>query len=282
MVSFTHMTATDVRAVVDFMARYPELAFERWEDESLLTRTIAAHPGRSLVARLDGSGDIVGALIGGVFCGRATISHVGMLPEYRRLRHGRRLVAHALSSYRDAGAKRCHILVTVDNIPGRKFWRDTMQFAPPEELVTLELDVPGDAGSRSPSIESLNTRNADEVRELFAAHAPDELSHVESLLQISQLNGRSTGACFLTRSGGSITGASVVGSYGVRGVLHRVVHTNGSSSARGLVNAALSWLRDHHVLRVHAFVGKNGDPQLPLLTDAGFTDRSYEMMEIAL
>lgn len=277
------MSDADVAGVIAFMARYPELAFEQWEDEALLRRMLRAQKGHCLVARKTEGGDFVGALIGGLFCGRATISHVGMLPEARSQGYGRAIVRHSLDQFRTLGAKRCHVLVTVDNKDGRRFWNEHMRFAEPANLRTFEhnLDVPNEGALAK--VEKLNRGNADVVREFLTSHAPEELGHFDDLLHFSQQNGTATGACFLTRERGAVSGVAIVGTYGVRGVLHRVAHVDPTSvAARHLTEAALEWLRQHAVLRVHGFYDPRADPMVPCYRTIGFADRSEEMLELSL
>ena len=281
MVTVDLMSEQDIPGVVKFMGDYPELAFESWEDERLLRRTLKAQPGHSLVAR--GPDGFVGALIGGMFCGRATISHVGVLPAFRALGYGQRVVNQSLSGFRSKGATRCHILVTVDNAGGRNFWQNHMKFRPSDTLRTFECNLGDDWSEAFDAVERLSARNSSEVRAFLLAHAPHEVSHLDQLVSYSLMNGTAAGACFFTRLNDEVNGVAVIGTYGVRGVLHRVVHTAPKSpQARCLTKASLEWLRRHDVLRVHGFFNPAEDPMVECFTDLGFADQSVEMMELTL
>ena len=84
---------------------------------------LSRNPGMSFVA-LDGS-----SVVGAVLCGhdgrRGYLHHLAVHPGYRRHGVGGRLVDHCLASLKEAGIRRCNLLVFADNDTGLAFWERT-------------------------------------------------------------------------------------------------------------------------------------------------------------
>jgi ribosomal protein S18 acetylase RimI-like enzyme len=140
-ISIRPMSETDVPEVIHLMASTPEVAFCWWEDEALLRREVSRPGGVHLVARAGRR--VVGALIGGSFGVRGTISHLAVAPPFRRTGVGQELVAAAYAAFQSMGIHRLFLFVHVSNAAGVGFWK-SLGFSPVSGETTLEYDLPAE------------------------------------------------------------------------------------------------------------------------------------------
>ena len=88
-----------------------------------LRRFLRRNPGGSFVAESDRR--LVGAVLGGHDGRRGALWHLAVLPRFRRLGLGRRLVDRAVAVIRRQGIRKINILVLLDNRSAIRFWAKT-------------------------------------------------------------------------------------------------------------------------------------------------------------
>jgi N-acetylglutamate synthase len=86
-----------------------------------LLRFLTANAKSSFVARIDK------VVAGTVLCGndgrRGYIYHLAVLPKYRKMGVGRKLIDHCLNALSEEGIQKCHAFVFANNKNGRDFWQ---------------------------------------------------------------------------------------------------------------------------------------------------------------
>ncbi|NEO31238.1 MAG: hypothetical protein F6K36_12550 [Symploca sp. SIO3C6] len=80
-VEITTTTRQDIPEIIALMKNSPEVSWCEWEDISILEKAIFDNPYTNLVAKK--SNRIIGAIIGGSFGVRGTISHLLVKESYR-------------------------------------------------------------------------------------------------------------------------------------------------------------------------------------------------------
>ncbi len=122
-VTIRKMSIRDYAEVAALWAGVPGLGVHLADADSResIKRYLARNPGLSFVACRQGN------LIGAILCGhdgrRGILYHLAVLPEYRRLGIGRKLVNHCLKALAQAGIGKCYIFVFSDNTKARSFWK---------------------------------------------------------------------------------------------------------------------------------------------------------------
>ena len=99
---------------------------------------LAANPGLSLVARIDGQ------LVGAVLCGqdgrRGYNHHLAVSPPHRRKGIGARLVRQCIEELRGRGIPKCHLFVFQANDHAAAFW-ESIGWTPRTELKTFSMST---------------------------------------------------------------------------------------------------------------------------------------------
>lgn len=122
-VTIRKMSIRDYSAVAAMWAGIPGLGVHLADADAResIKRYLARNPGLSFVARRQGN------LIGAILCGhdgrRGILYHLAVVPEYRRLGIGRKLVNHCFKALAQAGIDKCYIFVFSDNTKARSFWK---------------------------------------------------------------------------------------------------------------------------------------------------------------
>jgi ribosomal protein S18 acetylase RimI-like enzyme len=92
--------ADELPALAAFLARNPRSSYVITDDHEVVGTILCGHDGR-----------------------RGLIHHLVIAPKYRRRGLARTLLQRGLSSLRDAGIHKCHLLVFRSNDGGVAFWR---------------------------------------------------------------------------------------------------------------------------------------------------------------
>ena len=262
------MKREDLAEVRALCSLDPELVFQGWENEQLLARMIEAYPSYNLVVRCE-EGKIIGASLGAVFHGRGTIPHIIIDPAHQHRRLGSQVVARTLDEFRRAGCSISHVFVTQNNVSGRRFWNHRMGFLPSVDRIALEGDIESDIQDVS-SIEELNASSYTEIARFLGEDVMQLLLHpLSTILVARDVNG-------------DLEAAVVVGSFGVRGIISRVVTRDGSEARLvELIQAAKAWVAKQGVFRLHAILDRS-DAAVSTFLRNGFADISVELVEISL
>jgi len=90
------------------------------DSEEEIAKYLSRNPGHSFVCEY---GD---RIVGTILCGhdgrRGYIYHVAVSEEHRKRGIARMLLTKALDSLRNAGIRKCHLMVFGANLAGREFW----------------------------------------------------------------------------------------------------------------------------------------------------------------
>jgi putative acetyltransferase len=78
------------------------------------------NPGMSFIARY--KGNVVGAILSGHDGRRGYVYHLAVREDFRNKGVGRQLVDKCVVALKNAGIKKCHILVFNNNLDGINFW----------------------------------------------------------------------------------------------------------------------------------------------------------------
>lgn len=89
---------------------------------------------------VDASGEVVGAVIGGMLGTRGTINHLAVSPAYRTRGLGQRLVEAASADMKRVGVLRMFLFVDDANLAGKRFWA-AQGFCEPRGEITFERDL---------------------------------------------------------------------------------------------------------------------------------------------
>ncbi|MBX7137235.1 MAG: GNAT family N-acetyltransferase [Oligoflexia bacterium] len=136
-IDIRRLRSADLDTLAELLPSVPELAFQPWELEVL--RDGCEDSGRAYFVA-EHAGQIVGALIGGTFGIRGTISHTWVSATCRGRGIGASLVEAALHQLRENNAKSVHLMLTPGNDAAYQFWSALgFQEIPGETF--LELDI---------------------------------------------------------------------------------------------------------------------------------------------
>jgi len=89
----------DAEGLVVFLRRNPGLSFVAWDGERMIGAVLAGHDGR-----------------------RGFLYHLAVDAEFRGRGIGSELVARTLTSLRQVGIVKCHVMVFRNNDGGNAFW----------------------------------------------------------------------------------------------------------------------------------------------------------------
>lgn len=264
------MGPKDILPSQRILRELPHVALAKWETDPLIRKAIAANSGANLVA-VDEKGRIIGALLGGCFRERGTISHVGVVDAYQRAGVGRALCVTAIKNMFDGGATVVHVLVEAENEKASNFWKNKMGFVLSEDRIFMEVDVAKATFPRENLLPAFSM-SAEFIFDQFGLE-PRE----------------SENASFVENHRASDFGGIIIaGDFGVRGTLRnlrfdpRLLDTEKERIGGALISRSLSELFQAGVLRTHAFPHRNNQEKIRLLTIAGFnfpTDLFLELRD---
>lgn len=114
------MVPDDYREVYKLWENTPGVGLSNADTYENICRFLQRNKGLSHVCRHKGK------IIGTILCGhdgrRGYIYHVAVIPEYRGIGIGRRLVEKSLEKLREEGIDKCHLFVITENKIGNAFW----------------------------------------------------------------------------------------------------------------------------------------------------------------
>ena len=131
--------ADDAARLEQFFRQFDEVSFCEWQDAKCL-RSVLVQTTTTAYLAFDVTGDIVGAVLGGMLGSRGTINHLAVSPMYRSQGVGQRLVEAASNDMKRVGVLRMFLFVDDANLAGQRFWA-AQGFCEPQGERTFERDL---------------------------------------------------------------------------------------------------------------------------------------------
>lgn len=120
MFTFREMKIEDYPDVYSLWSNTDGMGLSESDSEEEIEKYLLRNPGHCFVCEHDGR------IVGTVLCGhdgrRGYIYHVAVTEVHRKQGIARMLLSKALDSLRDAGIRKCHLMVFDSNQSGRDFW----------------------------------------------------------------------------------------------------------------------------------------------------------------
>ncbi|MBB3241505.1 ribosomal protein S18 acetylase RimI-like enzyme [Pseudomonas sp. Tn43] len=132
-------TAKDAQRLERFFRQFKEVSFCEWQDTKCLRGVLMQKTTAAFLA-LDISGEVIGAVLGGMLGSRGTINHLAVSPVYRSQGVGQRLVEAASADMKRVGVLRMFLFVDDANLAGKRFW-SAQGFCEPRGETTFERDL---------------------------------------------------------------------------------------------------------------------------------------------
>ncbi|MCP1453685.1 MULTISPECIES: GNAT family N-acetyltransferase [Pseudomonas] len=129
----------DAERLERFFRAFDEVSFCEWQDARFLRGVLLQDTTTAYLA-IDASGDVVGAVIGGMLGTRGTINHLAVNPQHRTKGLGQRLVEAASADMKRVGVLRMFLFVDDANLAGKRFWA-AQGFCEPRGETTFERDL---------------------------------------------------------------------------------------------------------------------------------------------
>lgn len=129
----------DAERLEQFFRGFDEVSFCEWQDARFLRRVLLQDTTTAYLA-LDASGEMVGAVMGGMLGTRGTINHLAVSPGHRTQGLGQRLVEAASADMKRVGVLRMFLFVDDANLAGKRFWA-AQGFCEPQGEITFERDL---------------------------------------------------------------------------------------------------------------------------------------------
>ena len=129
----------DAERLEHFFRGFDEVSFCEWQDARFLRGVLLQDTTTAYLA-VDASGEVVGAVIGGMLGTRGTINHLAVSPEHRTRGLGQRLVEAASADMKRVGVLRMFLFVDDANLAGKRFW-SAQGFCEPRGETTFERDL---------------------------------------------------------------------------------------------------------------------------------------------
>lgn len=129
----------DAERLERFFRAFDEVSFCEWQDARFLRGVLLQDTTTAYLA-IDASGDVVGAVIGGMLGTRGTINHLAVSPQHRTKGLGQRLVEAASADMKRVGVLRMFLFVDDANLAGKRFWA-AQGFCEPRGETTFERDL---------------------------------------------------------------------------------------------------------------------------------------------
>lgn len=111
----------DAERLERFFRGFDEVSFCEWQDARFLRGVLLQETTTAYLA-IDASGDVVGAVIGGMLGTRGTINHLAVSMQHRAKGLGQRLVEAASADMKRVGVLRMFLFVDDANLAGKRFW----------------------------------------------------------------------------------------------------------------------------------------------------------------
>jgi len=132
-------TPRDALRLERFFRQFDEVSFCDWQDAKCLRGVLVQKTTTAFLA-LDVSGEVIGAVLGGMLGSRGTINHLAVSPDYRTQGVGQRLVEAASADMKRVGVLRMFLFVDDANLAGKRFWT-AQGFCEPRGETTFERDL---------------------------------------------------------------------------------------------------------------------------------------------
>ncbi|SFW69596.1 MULTISPECIES: GNAT family N-acetyltransferase [Pseudomonas] len=129
----------DAERLERFFRGFDEVSFCEWQDARFLRGVLLQDTTTAYLA-IDASGEVVGAVIGGMLGTRGTINHLAVSPQHRTKGLGQRLVEAASADMKRVGVLRMFLFVDDANLAGKRFWA-AQGFCEPQGEITFERDL---------------------------------------------------------------------------------------------------------------------------------------------
>lgn len=129
----------DAERLERFFRGFDEVSFCEWQDARFLRGVLLQETTTAYLA-IDASGEVVGAVIGGMLGTRGTINHLAVSPQHRTKGLGQRLVEAASADMKRVGVLRMFLFVDDANLAGKRFWA-AQGFCEPQGEITFERDL---------------------------------------------------------------------------------------------------------------------------------------------
>ncbi|MGO4323254.1 GNAT family N-acetyltransferase [Pseudomonas sp. KB_12] len=129
----------DAERLERFFRAFDEVSFCEWQDARFLRGVLLQDTTTAYLA-IDASGDVVGAVVGGMLGTRGTINHLAVNPQHRTKGLGQRLVEAASADMKRVGVLRMFLFVDDANLAGKRFWA-AQGFCEPRGETTFERDL---------------------------------------------------------------------------------------------------------------------------------------------
>jgi ribosomal protein S18 acetylase RimI-like enzyme len=107
------------------------------DEPETLAAILVRNPGLGTVA-VDAQDRIIGAVLAGHDARRGYLYHLAVEAGHRGRGIGRALVQRVLAGLREAGIRKCTIVVLTHNDQGAAFWRN-LGWAPREDLRVMQI-----------------------------------------------------------------------------------------------------------------------------------------------
>lgn len=131
-------TSENAESISNFFSTHKEVSFCRWQNELQTKSVIEDASSIILIAK---KGDtIIGAICGGLLGTRATVNHIAIDSNYRKIGIGKRLFSNYQNLILERGIQRVFLFVDEENKKGNIFW-ENIGFKPTVNEITLEKDL---------------------------------------------------------------------------------------------------------------------------------------------
>ena len=266
------MREADIKYVIALMEKDPEVAFCKWENESLFRRELDNDCSVLLVAVIDSQ--IVGALIGGNFARRGMICHTDVDSRFRSHGIGGKLVEHCLEVFRSRGIRRVHLMLTPGNPRAEHFW-EMHGFSRDDSHEFLEFDVAEDFASEleTDSSDIIEITSLDQLAGCAQLIARDEWQEEEVL----ECTCRQSHGLLLRASLENRTALFAGGRYGFRAEVSHL-HAEDPRDSMTLLVQACSLFAQAGTRRIHVQIPANDQEIKNSLIEFGFHSNEGEKL----
>ncbi|MFG6666981.1 GNAT family N-acetyltransferase [Halomonas sp. HNIBRBA4712] len=115
------MALDDYAAAVALWQQTPGVRLRDADSFEGITRYLSRNPGLSIVA--EQGGELIGTIMAGHDGHRGFIQHLAVAERHREQGIGTALVNRCLDALRAEGIDKAHLMLLVDNEPGKRFWQ---------------------------------------------------------------------------------------------------------------------------------------------------------------
>jgi len=116
------LTINDYEKVIEIWKRAEGICLGESDTKENIAHYLRHNPGMSFV--MEFQDEIVGAVLCGHDTRRGYLHHLAVDENHRKKGLGQELVKNCLLQLKNAGIKKCHVFVLVNNQEGIKFWEN--------------------------------------------------------------------------------------------------------------------------------------------------------------